>query len=148
MEANAPTLRTDINQLEKVQHLATRKEKGLRHVSYDERLLQLNPLSLERRRLQADLILDFRILSEFFLRPPRARLRGHTYRFLQRPSRLRCRNGAFSVRVVKYWNSLPAPPVMSPSVSIFKNSCTVNAPKSFLQHLCKFCSPSLTFFYD
>ncbi len=57
---------------------------------------------------------------EFFLRPPRAGLRGHTYRLLQAPSRLRRRNGTFSVRVVKYWNRLPAHLVLSPSVSIFK----------------------------
>ncbi len=55
MEANAPKLRADINQIERVQRLATRL------VPYEERLRQLNLFSLERRRLQADLILDFRI---------------------------------------------------------------------------------------
>ncbi len=58
--------------------------------------------------------------SEFFLRPPRAGLRGHTYRLLQGPSRLRRRSGAFSVRILKFWNRLPAHLVFSPSVSIFK----------------------------
>ncbi len=93
MEANAPTLRADINQLERVQHLATRLVRGLRHVPYEERLLQLNLFLLERRRLRADLILAFKIFkgevdlnpSEFFL-PPRASLRGHTYRLLQGPN--------------------------------------------------------------
>ncbi len=82
--------------------------------------------ALERRRLRADLILDFKIFkgevdlnpSDFFLRPPRAGLRGHTYRLLQEPSGLRCRSGAFSVRVMKYWNRLIV--VLSPSVSIIK----------------------------
>ncbi len=128
MEANAPTLRADINQLERVQRLATRLVRGLRHVPYDERLRQLKLFSLERRRLLADLILAFTIFkgevdlnpSEFFLRPPQAGLRGHTYRFLQGPSRLRRRSGAFSVRVVKYWNRLPAHLVLAPSVSILK----------------------------
>ncbi len=84
MEANAPTQRADINQLERVQRLATRLVRGLRHVSYEGRLCQLSLFSLERRRLQADLILAFKIFkgevglnpSEFFLRPPRAGLRG------------------------------------------------------------------------
>ncbi len=128
MEANAPTLRADINQLERVQRLATRLVRGLRHVPYDGRLRQLNLFSLESRRLRADLILAFNIFkgevhlnpSEFFLRPPRAGLRGHTYRLLQAPSRLRRRSGAFSVRLVKYWNRLPAHLVLAPFISIFK----------------------------
>ncbi len=104
--------------------------KTLHHVSCEERLHQLKFFSLERRRLRADLILAFNILkgevdlnpSDFFFRPPRAGLRGHTYRLLQGPSRLRRKSGAFSVRVVKYWNKLPAHLVLSSSVSIFKKS--------------------------
>ncbi len=128
MEANAPILRVDINQLERVQRLATWLVRGLRHVPYKERLRQLNLFSLERRHLRADLIMAFKIFkgevdlnpSEFFLRPTRAGLRGDTYRLLLGPSRLRRRSGAFSVRVVKYWNRLPAHLVLAPSVSIFK----------------------------
>ncbi len=128
MEANAPTLKMDINQLERVQRLATRLVRGLRHVPYEERLHQLNLFSLESRR--ADLILVFKIFkgevdlnpSEFFLRPPRAGKRGNTYRLMQGPSRLRRRSGAFSSRVVKFWNRLPAHLVLAPSVSIFKKT--------------------------
>ncbi len=152
MEANTPTLRADINQPERVQRLATRLVRGLCHVPNEEILRKLNLFSLERRRLRANLILAFKVFkgevnpSGFFLRPPRAGLQGHTYRLLQGPSRLRRRSGAFSVWVVKYWNRLPARLVLSPSVSIFKNSWTVNGPSSFLQHLSNFCSHSLTFF--
>ncbi len=78
MEANAPALRADINQLERAQRLATRLVRSLRHVPYEERLRQLNLFSLERRHL----ILAFKIFkdevdlnpSEFFLRPPQAGL--------------------------------------------------------------------------
>ncbi len=95
---------------------------------YEERLRKIILFSLERRRLRADLILAFKNfkrevdlnLSVFFIRPPRAGLRGHTYRLLHGPSLLRQRSGAFSVRVVKYWNRLPAHIVLPPSVSFFK----------------------------
>ncbi len=61
--------------------------RGLHHVPYEERLRQLNLLPLERRRLRADPILAFKNFkvevnlnpSDYFLRPPRAGLRGHTY---------------------------------------------------------------------
>ncbi len=96
--------------------------RGLRHVPYEEMHRQLNLFSKERRRLRADIILAFKVFigevdispSDLFLRPLRAGLRGHTCRLLQEPS------GVFSVRVVKYWNRLPAHLVMSPSVSDFK----------------------------
>ncbi len=64
MEAIAPSLRADINQLERVRRLATRLVIGLRHVPYEERLRQLNLFPLERRRLRADLILAFKISKE------------------------------------------------------------------------------------
>ncbi len=95
---------------------------------YQIGLEKLNIFSLESRLLRADLVLAFKIFKgevdlnpyEFFLRPPRAGLRGHIYRLLQEPSRLRRWSGAFSVRVVKFWNRLPAHLVLSPSVFTFK----------------------------
>ncbi len=140
MEVNAPKPRADINQMERVSRLATRLARGLCHVPYEERLRQLNLFSLERRRIGTDLILAFKgevdlNLSDFLIR-------GHTYLLLQGPSHLRRRSGAFSVRVLKYWNRLPVHLVLSPSVSS-KNGCTVNGPKS---SLCNLCPHSLAIF--
>ncbi len=126
MEANAATLRADINQLERA--LATRLMRGLRHVPYEERLRQVNLFSLEPRRFRATFNLAFNIFkgevdlspSDFFLRPPRAGLRGHTYRLLLGPIRHQRRSGAFAARDVKYWNRLPVPLVLSPSLPEFQ----------------------------
>ncbi len=136
------TLRADINQPERVQRFAALQVRGHPHVPYGERLRLLNLFSLERRRLRADLILAFKVFkgyvdlspSVFFLHPPRAGLRGHTYRLLQGPSRLRCRSGAFSVRVVKYWNRSSAPLVLVSSVCFRNLSCSTCVI---------FCSPTL-----
>ncbi len=141
IKANSTTLRADINQ-----RLATRLVSGLQHVPYEERLCQLNLFSLERRRLRTDLILAFKVPkgevdlspSDFFLRPPRAGLTGPTCRLLLGPSRFRRRSGVFSVRVVKYWNKLPAPLVLSPSVSIIKK-------KQLGRQWSEICSPSSTY---
>ncbi len=78
--------------------------------------------SLQRWRLQADLITAFKIFTGlldidsnlFFLPLVRSGLRGHPYKVLQGASHRRRRGSAFSVRVVKYWNNLPV------SVCLFK----------------------------
>ncbi len=106
MEANAATLRADINQLERVQLLATRLVRGLRHVLYEEKHRQLNLVSLERMLAFQMFVGEVHMNPpDFFLRPPRAGLRRHTHRLLQEPSRLRHRSGSFSVLTVKYWNN-------------------------------------------
>ncbi len=65
MKANAPTLRAEKNHFERVQRFPTLLVRGLRHVSYEERLRHLSLFSVERRRLRADLIRVFNIFSQF-----------------------------------------------------------------------------------
>ncbi len=85
MEANAPTLRANISQLKRAQRLAKRILRGFHRVPYEKSLRQLNLFSLELRCRRADLILAFKLFTgeiglspfDFFLRPPRAGLRGH-----------------------------------------------------------------------
>ncbi len=122
MDANSLTVGAESNQLEGGQRLAMRL---VRDLPYMERLRQLNIFPLERKCLRDSLILAFKSFkseadlspSDFFLRPTRVWLRWHTYRLLQGPSRLRRRSGMYAV---KYWNRLPVPLALSPSVPIFK----------------------------
>ncbi len=85
------------------------------------RHLYMLPNSLFRvcgffRSIVAYLITAFKIFKSlldidpnfFFLPSARRGLRGHPFKVLQGASHRRRRGSAFSVRVVKYWNKLPA----------------------------------------
>ncbi len=112
MPACSPNLVADINHLERIQRLSTRLLTGMRHLPYEETLQGLGLHSLQRRRLQDDLITAFKIFKGlvhidpnlFFLPPARRGLRGHPFKVLQGANHRRRRGSAFSVRVVKYWN--------------------------------------------
>ncbi len=83
---------------------------------------------MQRRRLRDDLITAFKIFKGlldidpnlFFLPPTRRGLKGHPFKVLQGASHRRRRGSAFLVRVVKYWNKLPASIVTAPSVNDFR----------------------------
>ena len=54
-----PQHKTDMDLLEQVQRRATKMFRGMEHLSYEEKQRQLGLLSMEKRRIQGDLIGTF-----------------------------------------------------------------------------------------
>ncbi len=105
---------TDANHLERIQKVATGLVTGLHHLPYADRL--------QRRRVQ-DINVPMDVdpnLFFLFISPTRRGLRGHPNKVLRGKSHRRRREPAFSVRIVKYWNMLPASVFTAP-LSIFSS---------------------------
>jgi hypothetical protein len=127
-----PQFKKDIEQLERVQHRATRLVPGFYLLSYEERLKRMGLPSLVYRRLRGDAIEVYKYLHGIYsvdssgllplaLALPTAMItRGHSLKLQKRECRTAQRANEFGMRVVNVWNSLPEEVVQSSSVNIFK----------------------------
>jgi ribonuclease P/MRP protein subunit RPP40 len=116
--------------VESVQRRFTKRLPGLKHLSYDDRLVVLGVEKLELRRLKQDLIMTYKILfglldvnaNELFtVHNTNYDTRGHAYKLLQGHCCIDVRKYFFAERIVKIWNSLPAEEANFYNVNVFSN---------------------------
>ena len=102
--------------------------RGLKHLSYEDRLRELGLFSLEERRLRGDLIVTFQCLKgawkkdgdRVFSRPCSDRTRGNGFKLKEGRFRLDRRKKCFTMRVVRHWERLPREVVDAPSLGTFQ----------------------------
>ena len=138
VQAWSPWTQHDIKVLEDVQRRAVRMISGLRAQSYEDKLSELDLMSLEDRRTRGDLIQTWKILhgvdnvseGTWFTRLHSTSVRdtrasSSPYTLVQNPANSEQRRNMFSYRVVRSWNSLPLKVQSSVSINAFKNNYDV-----------------------
>jgi len=125
----SPSLKRDIDSLERAQRRFTKRLHGFRHHSYEDRLQLLNLKRLETRRLQHDLVWCYKILfgivqvdADAFFKFHVTATRGHPYKLYKQFNSSSVRASFFADRVINVWNKLPIPIVDFTTLSSFRRT--------------------------
>ena len=132
-----PFLRKDIDLIESVQRLFTKRIIGLQSLEYEERLKILNLPSLEYRRARGDMIQVYKICQGLYdpittkhlldISPTNSTTtnttttRNNTYKITKYRTSYKKYKYFFTNRVNNLWRSLPERVVCAPSMDSFKN---------------------------
>ena len=124
----SPYYKKDVDLIEDVQRKFTKLLPGMFDVSYNERLIKLDLLTLEERRIHADLILLYKIIhklvdipfDKYFTYSP-STTRGHPYKLFVPFSRVNCHKYHFFNRIVNIWNCVPEDIVILTKLGEFKS---------------------------
>ena len=138
VQAWCPWTQADIKVLEDVQRRAVGMISGLQGQSYQDKLSELELMSLEDRRVRGDMIQTWKILhgydnvreATWFTRLNSTAVRdtrasSSPYTLVQNRANTELRRNTFSYRVVRGWNSLPINVQSSSTVNAFKSSYDV-----------------------
>ena len=130
-----PWLIADKECIEKVQIKAVNSISGLKGKSYAEKLKEINLMSLEMRRIKADLIQTYKILNRFDDVKPETwfqtvgenpvrltRLSDYPLNLIKTRSRLDIKGNSFSQRDIGSWINLPTFVKRKPTISSFKKA--------------------------
>jgi len=123
----SPTLRADIERLERVQARATKLVPEIRNKGYARRLEDLGLFTLEQRRLRGRLIETFKILRGFNAVDPSHFFelnvnptRNHGWKVVPPRFTTSLLENFMLVKICNVWNNLPANVVNSSCVDTFK----------------------------
>lgn len=111
---------------------------GLKHLSYEGRLQELDPFKPEEKRPRGDPINAYKYLkcrhqeggARLFMVVPSDRMRSSDHKLKQRKFPHSMRKNFFMLRVAKPWDRLPKEVMESPSLEPFKTHLSM-----FLCHL-------------
>ena len=101
--------------LERVQRRASKLVRGIKHLTYEERLQRLKLIKIEDRARRGDLIETYKIMTgklnvnpeKFFTKDRASRTRGHHLKLIKPRANQLLRSKFFSRRVLDAWNRLP-----------------------------------------
>ena len=139
----SPALIKDKRLIEGVQRQATKLIVNLSHLCYQDRLKTFGLPTLEYRRLCADMLQTYRIMTGIDRISPDSLIsmsnitstRGHNPKIFKQRCSTKLRQDFFSQRVIEHWNALPAAAVEVPNINILKNRLI----EHWKNHLIKFC---------
>ena len=125
----SPYTKVSARNIEQIQHLATKIVENLKDVSYSERYRIIGILTLQSRRLRADMIQVYKILNGYedidteciFTVDSDSYTRGHRFKLKKITGNTVRHISTFSYRTVNDWNSLPLSVGLSNSVNCFKS---------------------------
>ena len=124
-----PAQRHDIHMLESVQRRFSKRLSGQRNATYEQRLHNLQMLSLESSRFEADMITVFKVLHGLIGISPNDvgltlctnNTRAGGLRLQQQHIRTYATANLFMFRAAREWNCLPLNVVSSATLTVFKN---------------------------